>query len=38
MITMGELRRCIAASDLEIDSALNAVFAVEFDGTHIPHG
>ena len=32
MISMSELRRSIAASDLEIETALNAVFAVEFDG------
>jgi hypothetical protein len=30
---MYELRRSIAASDLEIDNALKAVFAVDIDGT-----
>ena len=37
MMTMTELRRSIAASDLEIDTALNAVFAVEFDGMSYYH-
>lgn len=32
MITMSELRRKVAASDLEIDAALIDVFAVEIDG------
>ena len=32
---MNELRRGIAASDLEIDDALDAAYAVEIDGIDV---
>ena len=35
-VRMYELRRQIAASDEEIDNALDVALAVEIDGTHFP--